>query len=239
MTDTTPESSTTSPASPSPVETSPMPQVPPTPPQFPNESQSLPPLPPLPPIEPSQPSPPLASTPPSGSSTALLWIALAVVVVIFIATAGFFYLSKTSQPSIGTPTPTPKVIISPTTLPSPSPTKEATTSSSLRDTESGLFGIEVTSPKREATISSPLTVSGRANVFEGHVNIRVKDSTGKVVGSGFGTACMGEKPCPFSAKITFTSPTASQGAVEAYTEDAANGSEKDLVRVPVRFGSKK
>lgn len=95
-------------------------------------------------------------------------------------------------------------------------------------------GIQLTDKKLD-NITSPVTVKGKANVFEGHVNLRVKDANDKVLGKSFATACMGETACPFEGKVSFSKPTTPTGTIEAYTTSPMDGKEADLVSIPVTF----
>lgn len=97
------------------------------------------------------------------------------------------------------------------------------------------IGIVLSLPARNSLIYSPVKVTGRANVYEGHVSIRIKDSSGKVLGSGFATACMDVDACPFEALIPFSNPQTSTGTVEAFSPSPADGSEQFLQSATVNF----
>ncbi len=68
-------------------------------------------------------------------------------------------------------------------------------------------------------IYSPVKVSGQANVYEGKIQIMVKDSEGLILGGGYATACMGLEDCPFETFISFNKPTTSTGTIEAWAQD--------------------
>lgn len=165
-----------------------------------------------------------------------LVVLLLGIIAVLIASVAYL-LGKQSQ----TPQPFLMRDVAPT-VQTQAPTKvveqqqKPVQTSSLKDSDGILFGIEVTSPGPYGLISSPVAISGRANVFEGHVGLRVKDANGIVLGEGFGTACMDDKPCPFVASVTFTTPSTTTGTVEAFTESAADGSLEDLISIPVTFG---
>ena len=86
--------------------------------------------------------------------------------------------------------------------------------------------IQVDQPAPGATISSPLTVRGRAQAFEGTVDVEVRrDGATAPLGRSFGTGG-GAEVLPFEATVTFTSPSAGRGTVvvsEARTDDGDQG----------------
>ena len=107
------------------------------------------------------------------------------------------------------------------------------------DYEDLMPAILVDQPVPGARISSPLTVSGSANVFEANVTVRVLDASGKELTRTFttatcGTGCRGD----FSVAVTFPAQTAgSEGFVVVEDDDAAGmGFPPHQVRIPVVFG---
>lgn len=95
--------------------------------------------------------------------------------------------------------------------------------------------IVVQEPQQGATIHSPVTVSGTASVYEGTVQIRVRDAAGNVIGTATTTATAGAPARgTFSTTVSFTQPAATQaGKIEVYENDAQDGSERNLVTIPV------
>lgn len=94
--------------------------------------------------------------------------------------------------------------------------------------------IVVESPKPGDDFASGDEVTGFANVFEATVNLRVVDEDGKVLVETFttatcGTGCWGD----FSKKLKFDIDEPQQGRVEALTFSAEDGSEQDVVSIPV------
>lgn len=75
--------------------------------------------------------------------------------------------------------------------------------------------MEVTNPAIQSTVSSPLTVTGKARgnwFFEASFPVLVTDSQGALVGTGVAQAegeWMTEELVPFKAEITFTKPSSS------------------------------
>ena len=178
-------------------------------------------------------------TPPSHHITVhippLLWVIFTTILLLLL-TIVFLLLLKFSPNKKLIPDvknqlrPTQKVL-----KPIPSPSASIQTSNLEIVEGVGLTGVEIIAPVPNDYIISPVTIAGRANVFEGHVNLRVKDADGNELGEGFGTGCMGENPCPFEAEISFTNPTTGTGFVESYEVSMRDGSENNLLQIPVRF----
>jgi ABC-type glycerol-3-phosphate transport system substrate-binding protein len=78
-----------------------------------------------------------------------------------------------------TVTATPTASPSPTPSPSPSPVRSATGAITLR------------APLANATVSSPVTISGDASVFEAALQWRITDTSGRVIVGGNTTASQG------------------------------------------------
>ena len=98
-----------------------------------------------------------------------------------------------------------------------------------------LPAIEVAKPAEAARVTSPVTVSGTANVFEANVSIEVLDANGKVLAKTFttatcGTGCRGT----FSVPVTFEVGSEQRGTIVVHDDDAAGtGTPPHSVRVPV------
>jgi hypothetical protein len=83
--------------------------------------------------------------------------------------------------------------------------------------------IEVSEPAAGATISSPLTVRGRAQAFEGHVAVEVRrDWATAPIGSSFGTGSM-DQLTAYEATVSFTRPTSTRGTVIVYEPRVDDG----------------
>ena len=107
------------------------------------------------------------------------------------------------------------------------------------DYEDLMPAILVDQPTPGARISSPVTVSGSANVFEANVTVRILDASGKELTKTFttatcGTGCRGD----FSVAVPFPAQTAgSEGFVVVEDDDAAGmGFPPHQVRIPIAFG---
>jgi hypothetical protein len=109
------------------------------------------------------------------------------------------------------------------------------------DTGGDEAAIVVASPEPGASVSSPVTISGTASVFEGTVQLRILDAAGKEVGSAFTTASAGApERGDFSEEVEFTVDEAEDGVVEAFEQNVASpeeGPTRELFRVevPVRL----
>lgn len=92
----------------------------------------------------------------------------------------------------------------------------------------------VQSPVVGARVTSPLAISGTANVFEATVSIRLVDAEGREIVRTFttatcGTGCRGE----YSESVRFDVPAEQVGAIEVFEASAIDGSPNALVRIPV------
>jgi hypothetical protein len=102
--------------------------------------------------------------------------------------------------------------------------------------------VRVSLPQLNQVIKSPFSMVGEATggwYFEGSFPIQVIDANGNVLGSGIATAqgdWMTEKFVPFTATITFSTPSVEQGSV-VFKKDNPSGlpENDDALRVPVRF----
>jgi hypothetical protein len=98
-----------------------------------------------------------------------------------------------------------------------------------------LPAIVVTTPGSGDTVTSPVTVSGTADVFEANVSVEVLDASGKVLGkhsttATCGTGCRGS----FSVAVPFDAAKRQAGTILVHDDDAAGtGKPPHEVRVPV------
>lgn len=95
--------------------------------------------------------------------------------------------------------------------------------------------IVVMSPAIGDRISSPVTISGTANVFEATVSIRIMDADGNLLEETFttatcGTGCRGS----YSEEVKFDA-AGDGGVIEVFESSAEDGSDLHLVSVPVAF----
>ena len=97
--------------------------------------------------------------------------------------------------------------------------------------------IWVTTPKPGNEVSSPLTVRGSAMVFEAVVSMRVITKDGQKIAQA-NTMASGGAPLrgDFNTSISFEAPAAAnEGYLEVYWASPQDGSDLDLVRIPIKF----
>jgi len=95
--------------------------------------------------------------------------------------------------------------------------------------------ITIDEPGALDAVSSPLTVSGRALAFEGHVDLELRADDGNnpvlsgyVIGGGTANE-------PFTAEFTFDPPQADAGAIVAYTRSEEDGRIWEAAVTRVQF----
>jgi hypothetical protein len=97
--------------------------------------------------------------------------------------------------------------------------------------------IVVEAPLANAEVSSPVTVSGTADVFEATVTVILEDADGNELARDFttascGTGCRGD----FSIDLPYTVEAAEPGTIVVQDDDAAGtGTPPHVVRIPVTF----
>ena len=96
--------------------------------------------------------------------------------------------------------------------------------------------IVVTSPHSGDTATSPLRVTGTADVFEATFQVEILDSNGTVlvhqtVHATSGTGTRGT----FDTTLRFATQHPGPGSLLAYDLSAKDGSRQDLVRVPLNL----
>ncbi|MEU8421683.1 Gmad2 immunoglobulin-like domain-containing protein [Micromonospora sp. NPDC048835] len=94
--------------------------------------------------------------------------------------------------------------------------------------------IVVTGPVVGERVTTPLVVTGTADVFEATVSVRVLDSAGLEVATGFGTASCGSG-CRggYRVRVGWRTTREQQGTIEVYEVSARDGSRINTTRVPV------
>jgi hypothetical protein len=95
--------------------------------------------------------------------------------------------------------------------------------------------IQVTAPKINAQIKSPVQLSGQAAVFETQLRARIKDASGLTLAEAQLVAKKGQTMVPFSAKIKYKKPSRNEGLVEVFEISAKDGSEIHKISIPVIF----
>ena len=97
-----------------------------------------------------------------------------------------------------------------------------------------LPAIIVASPVVGATMTSPVTISGTADVFEAVVSITILDAAGREVARTFttatcGTGCQGS----YSITVAYTVSSAQAGTVEVFERSAKDGAPVNMQTIPV------
>ncbi len=102
-----------------------------------------------------------------------------------------------------------------------------------RDFQNVAPAIVLESVKPGDTVSSPVTIAGFANTFEANVVIRIRYANGEVeetfTTATCGSGCWGD----FSEDVTFDVTEEQEGRIEVLTYSAEDGSERDLISIPV------
>jgi hypothetical protein len=94
--------------------------------------------------------------------------------------------------------------------------------------------IVVDEPIEDARVSSPVTVSGTANVFEGTVSIRILDANGAVLAEDFTTATCGSGCAgTYRTRVRFRVDHEQRGSIQVFESSAENGEPLHLVEIPV------
>lgn len=141
-----------------------------------------------------------------------------------------------TAPAPTTPSPAPTVTTTVTEYVTEDPTTPPTTQdacAALEDGESMAF-VFVTWPTSGTTVQSGFTVTGCANTFEAAYSWRLKDGSGAILASGFGTAtcgtgCVGT----FTQPVSYTVSETQVGTLEVYTASAEDGSDQHLNAIPL------
>jgi Immunoglobulin-like domain of bacterial spore germination/Sporulation and spore germination len=97
-----------------------------------------------------------------------------------------------------------------------------------------LPAILVETPLVGGKVSSPVTVSGTANVFEATVSLRILNENGKELARTFttatcGTGCRGD----YSVSVRFNVDHEQRGTIEVFEASAQDGSPINVVDIPV------
>lgn len=150
--------------------------------------------------------------------------------VVGVALAAALALGACSDDDPPPPPPEPSAA---TALPTPPPASPPETSAPP-STPTALPPITVEHPANGDEISSPVIVSGTADVFEATVSMRILDTSGNVLVRGFttatcGTGCRGD----YSKKLRFEVTESQPGIVEVWWDSPKDGSRQDVVPISV------
>lgn len=171
-----------------------------------------------------------------------LKIVILLIIVFVLAVSAIFYfyqkriIKNVPLTELATPSPAanfPTSSANPSTFGSQSvPNSQPQTGFDTQDVKN--IGISLLGPQQSEKISSPVLVSGRANVL-GNIVVVVKDANGNILGEGKTTACVGYDACPFEAAVDFSQSSTPTGTVEVYNPSGVDGSPKYLQVISVRF----
>lgn len=171
-------------------------------------------------------------------------IAIVVLIGIILLGTGIYFayqnrlarLEETGLEPASLPTP---VTTFPVASQSPSPRIGASVNSQpasgISDSQVKKIGITILEPRDNSLISTPVIVRGYANVFEGLVQLRLKDANGNVLGTNTAMGCMGEEACPFEVPLIFSKSQTASGTLESFTYSPKDGSVENLITVPITF----
>ena len=97
--------------------------------------------------------------------------------------------------------------------------------------------IQVTNPIANQQLTSPFKVEGRARVFENQVNVRVKSKDGRTLITESTIVKSAEAGTwgDFSLEISYDFNLTKDGFVDVYSTSAKDGSDENLVSIPVKF----
>ncbi|MFI7551309.1 Gmad2 immunoglobulin-like domain-containing protein [Micromonospora sediminimaris] len=98
--------------------------------------------------------------------------------------------------------------------------------------------IVVTGPVIGGRVTSPVTVTGSADVFEATVNVRVLDAAGRQLATAFTTATCGNG-CRggYRVAVRYRLSAEQRGTIEVYEVSAVDGSRTKVVAVPVTLAA--
>jgi hypothetical protein len=114
------------------------------------------------------------------------------------------------------------------------PTVKSVNGKTRKNVESLVPAILVESPTAEASVSSPLRVTGNANTFEATFEYDLEDENGKVLHHDFVTATSGSgERGTFDFTIPFHVTREQEGNLVVYESSAENGSHINIRRIPL------
>lgn len=92
------------------------------------------------------------------------------------------------------------------------------------------------SPAPWQQVASPVRLTGMSNTFEANMLYNIVDPSGRIVAEGFTTATEGSGTWgTFDVQVEFTPEREGVGAIILWEESAADGSQINLVEIPVRM----
>ncbi len=97
--------------------------------------------------------------------------------------------------------------------------------------------IKVYSPTYNQTVQPTFTIKGEARVFENVFQYRVKDKNGKILVQNHAMANSPDvgQYGPFEVKVVLPDTHSQIGTIEVFVYSAKDGSEEEMVTIPVGF----
>ena len=96
--------------------------------------------------------------------------------------------------------------------------------------------IIVTKPLSNDQITSPLEITGRTRVGEETILFRLKDDWNQVMATSSTKTEIGAPDWGFySGSLDFPTPLSQTGWLEVYTQNSQDGSEQNLITLPITF----
>jgi hypothetical protein len=97
----------------------------------------------------------------------------------------------------------------------------------------------VNTPVAGQRVTSPVSISGRARVFEAVVSISIFDATGtEIVRTSTMASEFGPVPAPFSTSVPFVVAKEQAGCIRVFESSAKDGSPINVVQIPVTLTTK-
>jgi hypothetical protein len=124
--------------------------------------------------------------------------------------------------------------LAPLVTSSPAPTASPTPSPSPSPVVSAKGLITLKSPTVNAKLTSPITITGDASVFEAALAWRITDTGGRVLAEGVTTASLGAPGRgTYSIAATYTVALETVAFIEVFSRSAKDGNIDEIVRIPV------
>jgi len=169
----------------------------------------------------------------------VIWIiVLVIIIVVLTAGAGIGAAYFLGKKAVSTPTSSPSADPSQSPSPSGEITLEQIKANHCLQTPNGGTGnITIADLVHYTEVTSPITFSGTANVFEGSFQVKIVDCEGdKIINQANAQTQSGEVGVNNPYSITITYPESYSGhyvTVEAYDFSMMDGSVQNLIQVPV------
>jgi len=160
----------------------------------------------------------------------------ASLLLVFAAAA----CSKAEAPSPATPTAAASAtVILPTETPAgPSPTPVPTAVANVCQANPSPVNpanpnVIVNSPAPNNVVTSPMRITGQANVFEAQFNVTLYGELGGVIAEASGMTAEGQTLSPFTLELPFAVSREQPACLWVYAISPRDGSKIDVVQVPI------